>query len=56
MRISQRLRTILMCSMLEYAALMGSPMRPDEIEELLRTMNQPKLAHVITEEKGDGEK
>ena len=56
MRISPRLRTILMCAMLEYAALMGSPMRPEEIEELLRTMNQPKLAHVITEEKGDGEK
>jgi hypothetical protein len=56
MRMSSQLRTILMCALLEYAALMGSPMRPEEIEELLRTMNQPKLAHVITEEKGDGKK
>jgi len=56
MGISARLRTILMCSMLEYAALMGAPMRPDEIQELLRTMNTPKIAHVITEEKGNGEK
>ena len=35
MRLSSRLRTTLMCAILEYAALMGSPMRPDEIEELL---------------------
>ncbi len=52
MRISPRLRTILMCAMLEYAALIGSPMRPEEIEKLLRTMNQPKLAHVVPEEAG----
>ena len=54
MRISSRLRTILVCAMLEYAALVGSPMRPDEIQELLRTMNQPKVAHVVTDEK-DGQ-
>ena len=53
MRLSARLRTILMCAMLEYAALMGSPMRPDESEEVLRTMNKPKLAHVV--EKKDEE-
>lgn len=51
MRLSARLRTILMCAMLEYAALMGCPMRPDEIEELLWTMNKPKLTHVVEEEK-----
>jgi hypothetical protein len=56
MRITARLRTILMCAMLEYAALMGAPMRPDEIEELLRTMNKPKIAHVVTDKMGDGEK
>ena len=54
MPLSSRLRTILMCAMLEYAALMGSPMRPDEIEELLRTMNKPTVAHVVTDEK-DGQ-
>lgn len=53
MRLSSRLRTILVCAMLEYAALVGSPMRPDEIEELLRTMNQPKIAHVVTNEKDE---
>ena len=55
MRLSPRLRTIFVCAMLEYAALVGSPMRPDEIEELLRTMNKPKVTHIVTEAKGDGE-
>ena len=56
MRIPSRLRTILVCAMLEYAALVGSPMRPEAIEELMRNMNQPKLAHVIPDEseRGDG--
>jgi hypothetical protein len=36
--------------MLEFAALIGLPMRPEQINELMRTMNQPKLAHVIPDE------
>lgn len=51
MRLSSRLRTILVCAMVEYAALVGSPMRPDDIQELLRTLNQPKVVHVVTDEK-----
>lgn len=54
MRISSRLRTILMCAMLEYAAIIGSPMRPEEIVTLLRTMNQPQVTHVVTDDEGDG--
>ena len=50
MRVSSRLRTILVCAMLECAALTGMPMRPEEIKELMRTMNQPKLAHVLRDE------
>ena len=50
MRVPLRLRTILVCSMLEFAALTGSPMRPDEIEELMYTMNQPKLARTTPKE------
>lgn len=57
MRISSRLRTVLVCAMLEYAAMMGAPMRPEEIEELMRQLNQPKLAHVLRDESdpGDGD-
>ena len=57
MRVPSRLRTILVCSILEFAALVGLPMRPEDIQELMRTMNQPTLAHVIPEESesGDGD-
>ena len=41
--------------MLEFAALLGLPMRPEQIEELMHTMNQPKRAHELRDEthKGD---
>jgi hypothetical protein len=40
--------------MLEYAALFGTAMRPEDIENLLRNMNRPALAHVNPDESGDG--
>ncbi len=55
MRVPSQLRTILVCTMLEFAALLGLPMRPEQIVELMRTMNQPKLAHVIPDESDRGE-
>ena len=57
MRVPLRLRTILVCSMLELAALTGVPMRPDEIEKLMHAMNQPKLARTTPEEseRSDGD-
>jgi hypothetical protein len=55
MRVPSRLRTILVCAMLECAALGGMPMRPEEIKELMRTMNQPKLAHVLRDENDSGD-
>jgi hypothetical protein len=51
-----RLRTVLVCTMLETGVMLGVPIRPQQIEELLHTMNQPKIAHVLKEEHhaGDG--
>ena len=45
-----RLRTVLVCTMLETGVMLGVPMRPQQIEELLHTMNQPKVVHVLPEE------
>lgn len=39
---------------LELGALMGVPVRPDEIEQLMKISDQ-KLAYVIRNEEGDGE-
>jgi hypothetical protein len=36
--------------MLEAGVMIGMPVRPQEIEELLHSMNQPKVAHVRREE------
>jgi hypothetical protein len=33
----------------------GVPMRPDEIQELMRQINQPKFAHVLPSEKDQGD-
>ena len=49
-----RLRTIFVCAMLEYAAMFGTAMRPEQIQELMQTMNRPTLAHVIPDESDDG--
>jgi hypothetical protein len=34
---------------------MGVPMRPEEIEELMRTMNQPKIVRKFAEEEERGD-
>jgi hypothetical protein len=51
----QRLRTILVCCVLEFGAVIGVPMRPEEIEELMHTMNQPTIVHTIQDEHGSGD-
>ena len=57
MRVPPRLRTLFVCAMLEFAALTGMSMRPEEIEKLMRTMNHPELAHVLPDQgkHGDGD-
>jgi hypothetical protein len=35
--------------------LSGVPMRPDEIQDLLNQMNQPKMAHVLRTENDIGD-
>jgi len=51
----QRLRTVFLCAVLEFAALTGAPMRPEEIRSLMQTMNQPKVVHVLPEEEDSGD-
>jgi hypothetical protein len=55
--LKKRLRTLLACAGLEIGVLMGVPMRPEQIKELMHQMNQPTLAHVLPseEEAGDGD-
>ena len=48
--IRRKLRQLFLCLTLLAGSLSGVQMRPEEIEELMRSMNQPKLAHVLREE------
>jgi hypothetical protein len=48
--VKERLRILLACAALQFGVLSGAPMRPDEVQELMRQMNVPKLAHVLRNE------
>ena len=56
MSFSQTFRKLLLIGAIGLGLLTGSPMRPDEIEELLHQLNQPKVAHTLREENVDREK
>ena len=53
--MKHRLRTLLMCLPLLVGSVIGAPMRPEQIEELLQNMNQQKIAHIIPNESENGD-
>lgn len=56
MAIKHRLRTVLLCLPLLLGAFSGMSMRPEEIEELMHSMNQQKIVVTVEDdsENGDG--
>jgi hypothetical protein len=52
--MKQRLRTLLMCLPLLIGSVIGVPMRPEQIEELLHTKRQ-KVADIILDESVNGD-
>jgi len=56
MSVKRKILKLLFIGSLAIALLGGAPMRPDDIEELLCQMNQPKVAHTLREEKDHGDK
>jgi hypothetical protein len=49
--LKRRLRTIACCLVLQAATLIGMPMRPEQVQELMHSLNQPKTARTTPEEK-----
>jgi hypothetical protein len=47
---AKSLRVMFVCAFLEFGALAGVPMRPEEIARLMRLMNAPVVAHVLPTE------
>jgi hypothetical protein len=52
--LRKRLRSVFVCTFLQFGALVGVPMLPRDIEELMQQMSAPKLAHVLPSEEDDG--
>jgi hypothetical protein len=52
--IKRRLRNLLVCLPLLLGAFSGMPMRPEEIEELMHSMNRQRIEYTIPQESGDG--
>jgi hypothetical protein len=48
--IKHRLQTLLLCLPLLMGAIGGMPMRPEEIEDLMRTMNQQKVVMTVEDD------
>ena len=53
--MKRRFQKILLCLVLCVGSQMGLPMRAEEIEELMRTMNQPKIVRKFAEEEERGD-
>ena len=49
----KRLQRLFLCLVFCAGAQLGVPMRPDEIEELMRVMNQPKIVRKFAVEDRD---
>ena len=46
---------VVFCALLGLASISGAPLRPDEVEELMYSMNQPKIAHKLPDEAENGD-
>lgn len=55
MSIKEKFRRILVIAAIGLGLLTGAPMRPEEIEELMRQMNQPRIAHTLPDESDQGD-
>ena len=50
---SQKLRRIILCAGMEMAALLGAPVRPDEIADLFRTRHKSEIPSSVRKDDED---
>jgi len=53
--LMKKLRVLLVCLTLQVGVVLGAPMRPEEIQDLMHQMNLPKVAHVLPSENDNGD-
>jgi hypothetical protein len=55
MRLKNRFCKFVFCTMLAVASIGGAPLRPEEVDELMHAMNQPKIAHTLPDDAENGD-
>ena len=53
--MKSRPRTALCCAVLQVGVVIGVPMRPEQIQELMRDLSAPKIARTIPDEREHGD-
>lgn len=48
--MKRKLRALFLCLPLLVGSLLGAPMRPEQIEELMRAMNQQKISRTVADD------
>ncbi len=55
MSFKAKMRKMVLCLVLGAGSMMGMPMDPKQIEELLHAMNQTRVEVTVTDEEDEGE-
>ncbi|MEA2336262.1 MAG: hypothetical protein QOE82_269 [Thermoanaerobaculia bacterium] len=55
MSLKKCLGKVLLLSVLEIGAVCGVPIRPDEIERIMKMSSEPAVTHVVRNDEGDGD-
>lgn len=53
--MKRKLRNLFLCFTLLVGSIGGAPMRPEEIEDLMHIMNQPKITYAIRANSENGD-
>ena len=53
MSLQHKFRALLLGAVFQVGAMIGVPMRPDEIEELMRKLNPARVEIAVTEERDE---
>jgi hypothetical protein len=48
--MKRKLRALFLCLPLLMGSLLGAPMRPEQIEELMRAMSQQKIVRTVADD------
>jgi hypothetical protein len=54
--MKSKLRAILLCVALHIGVTFGVPMCPEEIQELMRRIQRPKIAHTLPDASDSGDR